>query len=57
MLATSCNRGCDFRPCGVTWTLNDAPETESQSAHEFSVSIAAPRNGPTGEQDDEDKDV
>uniref|UniRef100_A0A5K3FZF8 Retrotransposon protein n=1 Tax=Mesocestoides corti TaxID=53468 RepID=A0A5K3FZF8_MESCO len=49
MLATS----CEFRPCGFTWALNDAPETASQSAHEFSVSIAAPQYGPTGEQDDE----
>uniref|UniRef100_A0A5K3G3N2 DUF1326 domain-containing protein n=1 Tax=Mesocestoides corti TaxID=53468 RepID=A0A5K3G3N2_MESCO len=51
MLATSCDRGCDFRPCGVTCALNDAPGTESLSAHEFSISIVATRNGPTGEQD------
>uniref|UniRef100_A0A5K3FYG7 ATP-binding protein n=1 Tax=Mesocestoides corti TaxID=53468 RepID=A0A5K3FYG7_MESCO len=57
MLATSCDRGCDFRSCGVTWALNDAPGTESQSAHELSVSIVAPRNGPTGEQGDDDKDI
>ncbi|VDD83999.1 unnamed protein product [Mesocestoides corti] len=56
MLATSWDRGCDFWPCGVTWALNDAPRTESQSAHEFSFSIAAPRNGPMGEQDDDYKD-
>uniref|UniRef100_A0A5K3FIJ4 Uncharacterized protein n=1 Tax=Mesocestoides corti TaxID=53468 RepID=A0A5K3FIJ4_MESCO len=57
MVATSCDRRCDSRLCGVTRALNDAPGTESQSAHEFSVSSAAPRNGPTGEQDDQHKDI
>uniref|UniRef100_A0A5K3F6T4 Kinesin motor domain-containing protein n=1 Tax=Mesocestoides corti TaxID=53468 RepID=A0A5K3F6T4_MESCO len=50
-VATSCDRGCDFRLCGVTRALNDAPDTENQFFHEIFVSIAAPRNGRTGEQD------
>uniref|UniRef100_A0A5K3FUW4 Uncharacterized protein n=1 Tax=Mesocestoides corti TaxID=53468 RepID=A0A5K3FUW4_MESCO len=41
MVATSCDQVCDFRLCGDTRALNDAPMTESQSAHEFFVSIAA----------------
>ncbi|VDD82855.1 unnamed protein product [Mesocestoides corti] len=57
MVATSCDHGFDFRLCGVTRALNDAPRTESQTAHEFSVSIAAPRNEPTGEQEDQDRDI
>uniref|UniRef100_A0A5K3EZY2 Programmed cell death protein 2 C-terminal domain-containing protein n=1 Tax=Mesocestoides corti TaxID=53468 RepID=A0A5K3EZY2_MESCO len=57
MLVTSCDWGCNFRLCGVTRALNDAPGTESQLAHKFSVSMVAPRNGPTGEQDDEDRDT
>uniref|UniRef100_A0A5K3G5Z9 E3 ubiquitin-protein ligase n=2 Tax=Mesocestoides corti TaxID=53468 RepID=A0A5K3G5Z9_MESCO len=57
MVATSGDRGCDLPLCGVTRALNDTPGTESQSAHEISVSIAAPPNGPTGEQDEQDKDI
>uniref|UniRef100_A0A5K3FSY6 Ketoacyl_synth_N domain-containing protein n=1 Tax=Mesocestoides corti TaxID=53468 RepID=A0A5K3FSY6_MESCO len=51
MVATSCDRLCDFRLCCVTRALNDAPGTEAQSAHDFSFSIAALQNGPMGEQD------
>uniref|UniRef100_A0A5K3EZL4 Small, acid-soluble spore protein gamma-type n=1 Tax=Mesocestoides corti TaxID=53468 RepID=A0A5K3EZL4_MESCO len=37
--------------------MNDAPGTESQSAHEFSASIAVARNGPAGEQNNQNKDI
>uniref|UniRef100_A0A5K3EUD8 LCCL domain-containing protein n=1 Tax=Mesocestoides corti TaxID=53468 RepID=A0A5K3EUD8_MESCO len=57
VVTTSCDRGCDFRLHGVMRALNDAPGTESQFAHEFSVSFAAPRNGPVEEQDNQDKDI
>uniref|UniRef100_A0A5K3G591 Zf-CRD domain-containing protein n=1 Tax=Mesocestoides corti TaxID=53468 RepID=A0A5K3G591_MESCO len=57
IVATSCDRGCDFRLCGVTRALNDAYGTVRRSAHEFSVYIAAPQKGPTGEQDDRFKDI
>ncbi|VDD82710.1 unnamed protein product [Mesocestoides corti] len=55
--ATSRDRGCDFRLRGGVRAWNDAPGAESQSAHEFSVSIVATRNGPTGEQEEQDKDI
>uniref|UniRef100_A0A5K3FEL9 Pep3_Vps18 domain-containing protein n=1 Tax=Mesocestoides corti TaxID=53468 RepID=A0A5K3FEL9_MESCO len=57
MVATSCDRGRDFWLYGVPRALNDAPETESQSAHEFSVSIVTTRNGPTGEHEEQNKDI
>ncbi|VDD78632.1 unnamed protein product [Mesocestoides corti] len=41
-----------YHVTGVTWALNSAPRTESQSAQEFPVSIAAPENEPIREQDD-----
>uniref|UniRef100_A0A5K3ELN8 Uncharacterized protein n=1 Tax=Mesocestoides corti TaxID=53468 RepID=A0A5K3ELN8_MESCO len=47
--ATSRDRWCDFRLRGGVRVLNDA--------HEFSVSIVAIRNGPTGEQEEQDKDI
>uniref|UniRef100_A0A5K3F0Z0 Protein Wnt n=1 Tax=Mesocestoides corti TaxID=53468 RepID=A0A5K3F0Z0_MESCO len=55
--ATSRDRWGDFRLLGGMRALNDAPGTESQSAHEFSVSIVATRNGPTGEQEEQNKDI
>uniref|UniRef100_A0A5K3G4C8 Uncharacterized protein n=1 Tax=Mesocestoides corti TaxID=53468 RepID=A0A5K3G4C8_MESCO len=48
---------CDFRLRGGVRTLNDAPEAESQSAHEFSVSIIATRDGPMGEQEEQNQDI
>uniref|UniRef100_A0A5K3FF67 Transposase n=1 Tax=Mesocestoides corti TaxID=53468 RepID=A0A5K3FF67_MESCO len=50
--ATSRDRWCDFRMRLGVRALNDAPVAESQSAHEFPVSIVATRNGPTGEQEE-----
>ncbi|VDD75567.1 unnamed protein product [Mesocestoides corti] len=55
--AASRDRWCDFRLRGGVRALNDAPGAESQSAHDFSVSIVATRNGPTGEQDEQDNDI
>ncbi|VDD75446.1 unnamed protein product [Mesocestoides corti] len=55
--ATSRDQRGDSLLRGVTRAFNDAPGTESQSAHELSVSIAAPRNGPTGRQAEQDKDT
>uniref|UniRef100_A0A5K3F8J2 Type VI secretion system tip protein VgrG n=1 Tax=Mesocestoides corti TaxID=53468 RepID=A0A5K3F8J2_MESCO len=57
MEATSRDQRGDSLLRGVTRAFNDAPGTESQSAHELSVSIAAPRNGPTGRQAEQDKDT
>ncbi|VDD81894.1 unnamed protein product [Mesocestoides corti] len=55
--ATSRDRWCDFRVRGGVRASNDAPKAESESAHEFSVSIVATRNGPTGEQEEQDTDI
>uniref|UniRef100_A0A5K3FQB1 Secreted protein n=1 Tax=Mesocestoides corti TaxID=53468 RepID=A0A5K3FQB1_MESCO len=57
VVTSSCDRGCNFRLRGVTRALNGTPGTENQSAHEFSVFIAAPQNGPTAEQDNQDKEI
>uniref|UniRef100_A0A5K3EVQ0 Cadherin domain-containing protein n=1 Tax=Mesocestoides corti TaxID=53468 RepID=A0A5K3EVQ0_MESCO len=54
---TSRDRWCDFRLRGGVRALNDAPGDGSQSAHDFSVSIVATRNGSTGEQEEQDKDI
>ncbi|VDD75878.1 unnamed protein product [Mesocestoides corti] len=54
---TSRNRWCDFRLRGGVRALNDAPEAKSQSAHEFFVFIVATRNGPTGEQKEQNKHI
>ncbi|VDD80816.1 unnamed protein product [Mesocestoides corti] len=51
--ATSRDRKCYFRLRGGARSLNDALETESQSAHEFSVSIVATQDGPMGEQEEQ----
>ncbi|VDD83714.1 unnamed protein product [Mesocestoides corti] len=57
VVTASCDRGRDFLLRGVPRGLNDAPKTEGQSASEFWVSVTEPRNGPTGEEDDQVKDT
>ncbi|VDD77716.1 unnamed protein product [Mesocestoides corti] len=50
--ATPRDRWCDFRLRGGVRAWNDAPGAESESAREFSVSIAATQNEPPGEQEE-----
>ncbi|VDD78481.1 unnamed protein product [Mesocestoides corti] len=51
VVMASCDREHDFRQRGVKLALNYGLETESQSAHEFCVSLTVPRNGQTEEHD------
>ncbi|VDD84193.1 unnamed protein product [Mesocestoides corti] len=55
--ATSRDRWCDSRLRGGVRALNDAPEAESQSAHEVSVPIVATRDGPMGEQEEQNQHI